>query len=96
MLFIEFQHFVTNTNNLIRYKEVHSEEWYYMYVDIDTLSILVANYGIISTRKIPTKVTNCDNYSTSREIKLLYHNAPISFYCGNNAPFYLPDIEENF
>ena len=95
MLFIEFQ---TNLNdiNILKYRNLEDDIWYYLYIDIETLHLLVTNYGIISTCKIPTKITNCDNLTTSNIIKLKYCGADIQLCCGNNTPFYLPNIEQNF
>ena len=50
----------------------------------------------MSTYKIPTKFTNCDNPTTSKIIKLKYCGADIKLCCGNNTTFYLPYIEQNY
>jgi len=50
----------------------------------------------MSTYKIPTKITNCDNPTTSKIIKLKYCGADIKLCCCNNTTFYLPYIEQNY
>ncbi len=67
-----------------------------IYIDIETLNLLVTNYGIMSTYKIPTKITNCDNPTTSKIIKFKYFGADIKLYCCNNTTFYFPYIEQNY
>uniref|UniRef100_A0A6C0ARL7 Uncharacterized protein n=1 Tax=viral metagenome TaxID=1070528 RepID=A0A6C0ARL7_9ZZZZ len=50
----------------------------------------------MSTYKIPTKITNCDNPTTSKIIKLKYCRADIQLCYSNNTTFYLPYIEQNY
>ena len=97
MLFVEFQReFNYGYDNILKYRDVNEEDWYYMYIDIETLNILVKNFGIISTVKIPTRFTNADNESTGKEINLKYCGADIKLNCENNTKFYLPYIEQNY
>jgi hypothetical protein len=96
MLFIEFQTNINSCNNILKYRNINDDIWYYLYIDIETLNLLVTNYGIISTYKIPTKITNCDNPTTSKIIKLKYCDSDIELYCNNNNTFYLPYIEQNY
>jgi len=96
MLFIEFQINLNNELNILKYRNIDDDSWYYLYIDIETLNLLVTNYGIISTWKIPTKITNADNPTTSKIINLKYFGADIQLFCGNNTPFYLPYIEQNY
>ena len=96
MLFIEFPVNLTSGLNLLKYKEVDGENWYYLYANIETVTLLIINFGIISTKKIPTQYTSCDNITTSKDIKLQYCGADIEIRCGNNSPFYLPKIEQNY
>jgi hypothetical protein len=90
MIFIEFQPNLNYRSNLIKYRDIHATNWYYLYLDIETLNLLVTNYGVITTFKFPTSFTNCDNPSTSKIIELNYCGADIQLFCGNNAVFYLP------
>ena len=98
MIFIEFQIQLNNDINILKYRNVDDDIWYYLYISIEILNLLVLNYGIISTYKIPTKHTNCDNLTTSKIIKLKYCGCPIKLYCNNNNNnnFYLPYIEQNY
>ena len=96
MLFIEFQTNINYGINILKYRNINDDIWYYLYIDIETLNLLVTNYGIMSTYKIPTKITNCDNPTTSKIIKLKYCGADIKLCCGNNTTFYLPYIEQNY
>ena len=96
MLFIEFQTNIKSGNNILKYRNVDDDIWYYLYIDIETLNLLVTNYGIISTYKIPTKITNCDNPTTSKIIDLKYCGADIQLRCGDNTTFRLPCIEQNY
>ncbi len=55
MLLIEFQQDLNyGSNNILKYRNVDSDEWYYMYIDIETLNLLIENFGIVSTVRIPT------------------------------------------
>lgn len=96
MLFIEFQINLNSGLNILKYRNVNDDSWYYLYIDIETLNLLVTNYGIISTYKNPTNFTNCDNTTTSKIIKLKYCGADIQLCCGNNTEFYFPYIEQNY
>lgn len=83
MIFIEFQPNLNYRSNLIKYRDIHASNWYYLYLDIETLNLLVTNYGVITTFKFPTSFT-------SKIIELNYCGADIQLFCGNNAVFYLP------
>ena len=96
MLFIEFETNLKSGLNIVKYRNVDDDQWYYVYMDIETLNLLVSNYGIISTYKFPTKYSNSDNETTSKVVKLKYCGANIRLYCGNNHSFYLPHIEQNY
>lgn len=96
MLIIEFQINLNYGVNILKYRNIEDDIWYYLYIDIETLNLLVTNYGIISTYKIPTIFTNCDNQTTSKIIKLQYCGSDIQLCCGNNTSFYLPYIEQNY
>ena len=96
MLFIEFQTNINSGINILKYRHINNDNWYYLYIDVETLNLLVTKYGIMSTYKIPTKITNCDNPTTSKIIKLKYCGADIQLCCGNTTTFYLPYIEQNY
>lgn len=96
MLFIEFQTNLNSGVNIVKYRNINDDVWYYLYMDIETLHLLITNYGIISTYKIPTQPLNCDNPTTSKTVQLTYCGAGIQLYCGNKTSFYLPWIEQNY
>lgn len=100
MIFIEFPVNLTYGLNLIKYRDVSDDKWYYMYMDIETLNLLFLNFGIISTRKIYGKKICCDNPSTGPIIQIKYCGADVELHCKNKSRyaryFYLPDIEQNY
>jgi len=96
MLLIEFQTNLSSGFNVLKYRNVDDDNWYYLHIDVETLHLLLQQYGVISTHKIPTKHTNCDNPTTSKTIKLKYCGAEIQMYCGNNAAFNILSIEQNY
>ena len=97
MLFIEFDTNIKNGLNILKYRNIDDNIWYYLYIDIQTLNLLLLNYGIISVYKIPTKKINCDNGTLSPDINLKYCGANIQLKCGvKNNKFYLADLEQNY
>ena len=100
MLFIEFQPTLHDGLNLLKYRNIDDDIWYYMYIDIETLHLLLTNFGIISTRRIPGKFTNCDNPSTSPIVNINYCGANIQSWCGqysaDKIPRCLQHIEQNY
>lgn len=85
MLLIEFQINIICGLNLLKYKNIDEDIWYYLYVDIETLNLLISNFGIFATRRIPTaEYTYTDNSYTSKKINVQYCGAQIEFYCGND------------
>jgi len=98
MIIIEFEPNLKDTFNIIKYRNVNNDEWYYLEIDLETLNLIITNFGIISTYKIPTIKTNCDNETTSKTIKLKYCNANILINC--NSKMYqnlnLNDLEQNY
>lgn len=97
MLFIEFQtEFNYGNDNILKYRNVNDNDWYYMYIDIETLNLLVENFGIVSATQIPTIYRCIDNPSTGKEINFKYCGANIKLKCGNDTPFYLPYLEQNY
>lgn len=97
MLFIEFQTELHSGLNMLKYKEVGSDVWYYMHMDVETLHLLIRHFGVISTLKVPTQWTNCDNPSTSTAVQVKYCGAPIQFFCGKRTTkFNVADLEQNY
>lgn len=98
MLFIEFQTNLHCGLNVVRYRNIDDNNWNYLYMDIETLNLLLLNYGVISTHRTPEVFTNCDNPTTSKNINLKYGGADISMVCrnGNDARVYLTYLEQIF
>jgi hypothetical protein len=96
MLLIEFESNLNCGLNILKYRNTTDDSWYYLYIDIETLSILLTNFGIISTLRMPTKPICIDIPETGKCIQMKFCDAPIELYCGNNAPFYLPILEQNY
>lgn len=98
MLFVKFEANLHSGLNLVKYRHVHDDCWYYLYLDMETIHLLVTNLGIVSTYRIPTQFTNCDNPTTGKRIQVRYCGAAIQLCCGRNddSSFYLPWIEQNY
>jgi len=97
MLLIEFQTEINNGyDNILKYRNVNEYDWYYMYIDVESLNLLVENFGIVSTIQIPTIYRCVDNPTTGKEINLNYCGANIKMNCGNDIHFYLPLLEQNY
>ena len=88
MLFIEIpQEFDYGDKNIIKYKNVNDDKWYYLYIDIETLNLLVSNYGIIScVQEIGHRYV--DSPLTGDEVYLEYCGAKIKLYCKNGLRKY--------
>lgn len=97
MLFIEFPIDLKDGLNIIKYRNVNDDNWYYLHINIETLNLLTRNYGVISTYKIPTEYTNSDNPTTSEIINVKYCGADIQLFCsGKKNTFNLQLIEQNY
>jgi hypothetical protein len=96
MLLIEFEKNLKCGLNILKYRNTTDDSWYYLYIDIETLSTLLANFGIIFTLRMPTKSICLDTPETSKNIKIKFCDADIELYCGNNTAFYLPIMEQNY
>jgi hypothetical protein len=97
MILIEFEQNLFDKNNLIKYKNTGSDEWYYMFIDFDILNLLISNFGLVSTLKIPTRQNNCDNPSTGKVINIKYYGSDVKLLC-NSQDYrkYITCLEENF
>jgi len=99
MLLIEFDVNVKDTT-ILKYRHIDEKDWYYLHINIETLSTLISHFGIISTYKIPTQYTNVDNPTTSQCIKLKYCGANIEMNCNSSLSkqlnFNLSILEQNF
>lgn len=96
MLLIEFDSDLKYNSNILKYRNIYDDAWEYLYIDIETLSILLANFGIISTLRIPTNPICLDTPLTGKNIKIKYCGADVELYCNNNSAFYLPIMEQNY
>jgi hypothetical protein len=96
MLLIEFEQNLTDKLNLLKYRNVDDDNWYYLYIDIETLNLLLINFGIISTKRLPTQNICIDNYSTSKHINITFCGASIKLYCGNSTYINLSILEQNY
>lgn len=96
MLLLEFNENLTDELNILKYRDIEDSNWYYLYINVETLNLLLTNFGIISTKRIPTKNICLDNPSTSKCIDINYCGAYINFFCGNNTNIYLPILEQNY
>ena len=96
MLFIEFEYNLKFGLNILKYRNVEDDIWYYLNIDIETLNLLVTNFGIISSLRIPTQFICVDSPLTSKNINVMLCDASIELYCGNNTYFYLPIMEQNY
>ena len=77
MLLIEFDYNFKYGLNIIKYRNVEDDKWYYLYIDIETLHTLVLHFGIISTYRMPTQQINVDNPFTSKKINMKFCGAGI-------------------
>jgi len=76
--------------NILKYRNVEDDIWYYLYIDIETLHLLITNFGM------PTQIICIDNLFTFKKINIKLCEAPIEVYCGNNKYFHLPIMEQNY
>lgn len=101
MILIEFDINWNYGLNIIKYRNIENDQWYYLYIDIETLNLLIMNYGIISAIKIPTRFTSSDRPTTGEIIKIKYCNSDIEIICKNKINLYtrysyLNYIEQNY
>ena len=82
MLIIEFSPNIKYGSNLLKYRNIDDNKWYTLHINIETLGLLVDNFGIIS-----------NDYQKKAVIK--YCGAQLELQCGNNSDFWLPLIEQN-
>jgi hypothetical protein len=96
MLFIEFDYNLNYGLNILKYRNIDDDKWYYLYIDIETLHLLVKNFGIISLTRIPAQYIPVDNPLTSKKIHMKYCDVSIEMYCGDKTRFHLPLLEQNY
>jgi len=77
MLYIEFPKTLTyGPYNQVRYKNMEDNEWHSIYLDLETLQLLISHYGIPS----------CPDTS----IQVKYCGADVQLSCKNNQQVQLP------
>jgi hypothetical protein len=81
--------FETIFNGIIYYKNVDDVEWNELNIDIETLNLLISNFGIKSS----VLGKSIEYPSTGQEITMKYHGADISLHCGCNVPFDISILE---
>ena len=99
MLFIEIPICLSSGQNIIKYRNIRDDSWYYLYIDIETLNLLIMNFGIISTYRIPGKKSTCDNPTTGTIVKVNYCGADIEMHCGSKLGGYhlaLSYLDQNY
>jgi hypothetical protein len=85
MLIIDFPTNLMEQNNLIKYKNIKEDDWYYMYIDMDILCLLLFNFGMVSTVTLPgIKPACCDNPSTGKKCCVKYCGADITILYNNS------------
>ena len=75
MLLIEFNVNFTNGLNVLKYRHVDEKIWSVIHVDIETLNLLLQNYGINSTITIPGLIVylfKYENISSSHHHRYYY------------------------
>lgn len=82
MLIIEFSPNIKYGSNLLKYRNIDDNKWYTIHIDIETLSLLLENFGIISNEYQKKVIVN-------------YCGSKIEMYCDNNSKFHLPILEQN-
>ncbi len=96
MILIEFEEDLNYESNILKYRDVEDDNWYYLYIDIETLNLLITNFGIISIKRMPTEHIYIDTPLTSKIINAKYCNAQIEMHCGNNASFNISLLGHNY
>ena len=68
--------------NRVAYKHEMDPQWNYMYVNMETLALLLHHYGVVSTKHLPgKKYVNLDNGTTGRQIQMKFCGADIMIEC---------------
>jgi hypothetical protein len=71
MIILEFHTNIEYGMNIVKYKNRTDNDWHHLYIDIETLNLLIRNFG------------NCDSPTMPKIIELNYCGADISLICGN-------------
>lgn len=57
MILIEFNPNFKSKQNVIKYKAIDEIKYHFLYVDLETINLLLINYGIVSNLNSYTKTT---------------------------------------
>ena len=77
MVIIEIQKkLYYGNNNLVKYKNENDCEWNYLYTDIETINLLISNFGINQIKTDPVCFSDNDKY-----ISAIYCDVDIHMKC---------------
>jgi hypothetical protein len=97
MIIIEFDSNLTDNGlNILKYRNVEDANWNYLYIDVETLNLLVTNFGIISTVRCLNEYIQMDTPNTPNTINIRYCGAAIQMFTCNKTSFYIPDMVNNY
>ena len=75
--------YIPINNSIVKHEDqIENPEWCQMIMDLETLNMLIQNFGMQSIYKIPEQRGNCDNGTLSREVRVRYCGAEIKMICG--------------
>ncbi len=87
MLLVEFPMNIQQNWVVIKYRDMNDDNmWHLMEIDIETLHLLLSNFGIIGLRRMPMNKIISDNGTLSPDIKVNFCGASITMPC---CPFAL-------
>lgn len=90
MILIEFRKDLTSGLNILRYRNVDDSNWNVLQIDIETLNLLILNFGIISANLECGEYLCIDNPSTGKNINVKYCGADLELY------YYLRYLQQPF
>jgi hypothetical protein len=88
MLLIEFDENINCSDlNILKYRGVENEDWYYLYVDLATLNLLISNFGMVGAKRYDRGTIQLDNGTDNEHIDVKYCGSDITLRCFNSRPF---------
>jgi hypothetical protein len=85
MIIIEFEENIKNNEKiLLNYRDINNDNWQYLYIDLETLNLLISYVGIISINRFTNKNITSDNGTLSEDIAINYCGSEIIVSC---APY---------
>lgn len=91
MILIEFPKDLCQENIPIKYRNIDDHDWSYLECDIQTLSLLLSNFGIVSTTLYRYGPQCLDNPTTGLTISATYCGAEISLVLARSGPLRIYD-----